>query len=101
MIFPLGDAAPTRPIAPRPQQGDRARRLPLTTGPEDDRKDSPLTRVLRGFQELGWTASDNLRIDDCWAVDSNHRRQVGGTDHSSAGVMMASTSPSMAERPLT
>jgi putative ABC transport system substrate-binding protein len=76
-IAALGGAA-AWPLAARAQQGDRARRIGVLHGgdendPELKRRYSAFTQAFAG---LGWTVGRNVRMDVRWAGDDGNRMPV-------------------------
>jgi putative tryptophan/tyrosine transport system substrate-binding protein len=74
----LGGAAVALPLAARGQQPERLRRIgvlePLAV--DDPEALARVTALAQGLQQLGWTASHNVRIDYRWgAGDADRIRQ--------------------------
>jgi putative ABC transport system substrate-binding protein len=74
----VGGAAVSWPLAARAQQGERVRRIgvlePIAV--DDPEALARVTAIAQGLQQLGWTASRNVRIDYRWgAGDPDRIRQ--------------------------
>jgi ABC-type uncharacterized transport system substrate-binding protein len=74
----LGGAAAAWPLAARAQQAERVRRIgvlePIAV--DDPEALARVTAFAQGLQQLGWTASHNVRIDYRWgAGDADRIRQ--------------------------
>src|SRR5215475_11877872 len=64
----LGGAAAAWPIAARAQQAERARRVGVLMGLDENDLEAKawLSGFMRGLAELGWTDGRNLRMDVRW-----------------------------------
>jgi putative tryptophan/tyrosine transport system substrate-binding protein len=76
-IMLLGGAA-AWPIVARAQQGERMRRVGvlMNTAADDTEGQARLIALVQGLQQLGWTNSQNMRIEIRWGagdVDLFHR----------------------------
>jgi putative tryptophan/tyrosine transport system substrate-binding protein len=68
-IILLGGAAAASPLAARPQQAERMRRIGVLMGyPEGDpQAQANITALLQGLQNLGWIEGRDVQIDYRWA----------------------------------
>jgi len=68
-IILLGGAAAASPLAARPRQAERMRRIGVLMGyPEGDpQAQANITALLQGLQNLGWIEGRDVRIDYRWA----------------------------------
>src|SRR5260370_24011515 len=68
-IILLGGAAAAWPLAARPRQAERMRRIGVLMGyPEGDpQAHANITALLQGLQNLGWIEGRNVQIDYRWA----------------------------------
>src|SRR5215470_13056669 len=68
-IILLGGAAAASPLAARPRQAERMRRIGVLMGyPEGDpQAQANITALLQGLQNLGWIEGRNVQIDYRWA----------------------------------
>jgi ABC-type uncharacterized transport system substrate-binding protein len=71
----LGGAAAAWPLTARAQQKDRLRRIGVLMNLASDDAESQArnTAFLKGLQELGWTAGNNVRIDVRWGAGDADR----------------------------
>jgi putative ABC transport system substrate-binding protein len=71
----LGGVAAALPLAARPQQPDRMRRIGMlmSLAADDPESLARLTAFLQRLQELGWTDGRNIRIDYRWAAGDAER----------------------------
>jgi hypothetical protein len=79
----VGGAAVSWPLAARAQQGERVRRIgvlePIAV--DDPEALARVTAIAQGLQQLGWTASRNVRIDYRWgAGDPDRIRQQAAVE---------------------
>jgi putative ABC transport system substrate-binding protein len=67
-----GGVAAAWPLAARPQQGERMRRIGVLTGiaADDPEGQARIAAFLQGLQQLGWTDGRNMRIEYRWAAGS-------------------------------
>jgi len=67
-IILLGGAAAAWPLAARPRQAERMRRIGVLMGyPEGDpQAQANITALLQGLQNLGWIEGRNVQIDYRW-----------------------------------
>src|SRR5256886_15617611 len=65
----LGGAAAAWPLAARPRQAERMRRIGVLMGyPEGDpQAQANITALLQGLQNLGWIEGRDVQIDYRWA----------------------------------
>jgi len=65
----LGGAA-TWPLAVHAQQGERMRRIGvlMNTAADDAEGQARLIALVQGLQQLGWTNSQNMRIEIRWSA---------------------------------
>ena len=68
-IILLGGAAAASPLAARPRQAERMRRIGVLMGyPEGDpQAQANITALLQGLQNLGWIEGRDVQIDCRWA----------------------------------
>jgi putative tryptophan/tyrosine transport system substrate-binding protein len=68
-IILLGGAAAASPLAARPRQAERMRRIGVLMGyPEGDpQAQANITALLQGLQNLGWIEGRDVKIDYRWA----------------------------------
>jgi putative ABC transport system substrate-binding protein len=66
----LGGTATAWPLAARAQQGDRMRRIGvlMNTAADDAEGQARLIAFVQGLQQLGWTNSQNTRIEIRWGA---------------------------------
>ena len=69
-IMLVAGAAVTSPIAARAQQRDRALRIGvlMSTAEDDPEGQVRIAAFRQGLQKLGWTDSQNVRIDVRWTA---------------------------------
>ena len=78
----LGGAAVAWPLTTSAQQAERVRRIGvLMDGTATDMTLQAYVAALRtGLQKLGWTAGQNLRIQDRWAESDSGRMRTYATE---------------------
>jgi putative tryptophan/tyrosine transport system substrate-binding protein len=95
----LGGAAVAWPLAPRAQQGERARRIGvlMNLAADDEEGQARIAAFLQGLQQLGWTDGGNVRIDYRWAAGDTGRFQIYAEELLALApdVILASASPSV------
>jgi putative tryptophan/tyrosine transport system substrate-binding protein len=77
-ITALGGAAAAWPLAARPQQPDRMRRIGvlLNLGADDPEGQVRLKTFLQGLRMRGWIEGSNVRVDTCWGEGKAERFRV-------------------------
>jgi len=70
-----GGAAAAWPLAARPQQGERMRRIGvlMNVAADDPVGQARIAAFLQGLQELGWSDGRNVRIDTRWGAGDADR----------------------------
>ena len=75
----MGAATAAWPLAARAQQRPVMRRIgvlePISV--DDPEALARVTAFAQGLQQLGWTASRNVRIDYRWGAHPNHFKEIG------------------------
>jgi putative ABC transport system substrate-binding protein len=81
-IMLLGGAAATWPLAARGQLGERMRRVGVLTNltQTDSEGRARDEAFVQGLRQLGWTESDNLRIDRRWTEGDAERGRQYATE---------------------
>jgi putative tryptophan/tyrosine transport system substrate-binding protein len=76
--FIAGLGAATVPLAVRAQDSERARRVGLLLGWEENDREvrAWLSGFIRRLAGLGWTEGRNLRIDVRWAAGNIDRARI-------------------------